>query len=116
MKLSELDRRMRLSTCISELQTEGEAIDAILAIERKFDMIGSTWTRGDVNERFGDIRESLGHARRDMTDEEWDTFRNGSLWRKYYQEHCGSMNDAIVDEIYYLNLEPKEDADGHLLQ
>lgn len=116
MSLSELDRRARLSACINDLRNEGDGIDAIIAIERKFHMVGSTWTRGDVNERFADIRESLGYSRRDMTDEEWDTFRYGSLWTKYYAEHCGTMNDAIVDEIYFLNLDPKEDPDGHLLR
>lgn len=115
MRFNRLDRQLRLNACIQEIADESEAIDAIIAIERRFHMVGSTWTRGDVNERFGDMYENIGLPRREMSDAEWDTFRSGGLWTKYYYEYCGNMNDAIVDEFYTLDLNPKEDENGSLL-
>ena len=82
------------------LDSDDDAISALVAIERKFGMVGCTYTRLDVNEMFRSMFESHELDVRDLTDAEWDEFRAMWFWRKGYQDVLGAgASDAIYDDL-----------------
>jgi hypothetical protein len=96
---------IRIRELIAEIDSPGDAIDMIIALERKFDMRGSTYTREDVNDRFRNHISVYAEDARDMTEEEWVTFSEGWLWSRGYAEVMGEdMLTAIADEFYNLKL------------
>lgn len=78
------------------INTREELINALIALERKFDVRISVVTRGDVNDEFSQCHEFDGEGARDMTDEEWDKFRSQWFWRKGHSE---IMWDSVPDAI-----------------
>jgi hypothetical protein len=96
---------IRIRELIAEIDSPGDAIDMIIALERKFEMRGSTYTREDVNDRFRDHMSVYAEDARDMTEEEWLKFADGWLWTRGYSEVMGQdMLTAITDELYELKL------------
>lgn len=87
-------------TAILDEIDEADAINLMIRIEQKFQMRGCTYQRCDVNDRFRNHVEMYGEPVRDMTDAEWDRFRDSWLWRKGYADVMGSgMTEAIDDAL-----------------
>lgn len=96
---------LKIRELVEEITEIGDAIDLIIALERKFDMRGATYTRDDVNMAFRDYLESYEQDPRDMTDDEWSVFASGWLWSKGYADIMGQdMRTAIVDDLYELKI------------
>lgn len=78
------------------INTRDEMIDALIALERKFDVRISVVTRADVEDEFSQCHEFDGEGARAMTDAEWDKFASEWFWRKGYSE---IMWDSVPDAI-----------------
>jgi hypothetical protein len=81
---------------------EGQAIEAICALERRFGLVVSAATRYDVECEFQSLLEDDGIPMRDLTDEEWDLFRTQWGWRKGIREAMwdgipGMIRDDLIE-------------------
>ena len=84
------------------ISDEGQAIEAICALERKFGLVVSAVTRYDVECEFHSLLENDDTPMRDLTDEEWDLFRSQWGWRKgirqaMWDEVPGMIRDDLIE-------------------
>lgn len=63
-----------------------EALSVIIALERRFDFTSAVIMRDDVNDQYVQMWEAEGEEPKDLTDEQWETFKNGYFWRKAAEE------------------------------
>lgn len=81
-----------------------EALNAIIAIERQFDLCSVCYTPDDVRDHYETIYE------RPMSDEQWVAFRNSWYWRKGLGD---SMSEQGWETIGY-GMDDVFDADGNI--
>jgi hypothetical protein len=86
----------QMDAIVSQINDIDDMFSVLWRLERKFEFIGSVVTRGDVESEFGDMWEFEGTERREMTQEQWDKFRQEWFWRKGHSE---VMWDGVIGAI-----------------
>lgn len=99
----------QMDAVVSQINHIDDVFRLMWRLENKFEFIGSVVTRGDVESEYGDMWEFDGPERREMTQEEWDKFRQEWFWRKGYSEVMWEgVTEAIRWDLREAGLAPKQ--------
>lgn len=98
----------KFDALVTGINSLDEAIDTIIALERKFDIRCAVVTRGEVNEEYSQCHEFDGDGARNMSDDEWEKFAHEWFWTKGHSEIMWEgVSDAIRWDLRDAGLIPK---------
>jgi len=90
-----------IASIVAQVGSENEAYSLIHAIRDKFDMVGSEFSRLDMEEVWNDGRME---DESEFTDLHWEICTNSRTWYRVIQDQMieagwAVINDLLLDEI-----------------
>jgi hypothetical protein len=88
--------------------TDDNLYEALMALEKVFDIRLAVVTREDVNDEFQQMLFAAEQPGRPLTDEEWDQFTDLWFWRKgHYDVLWDGVSDSIREDLREVGVVPQ---------